>query len=82
MATTIDEINALLAGMPKHDQQRVLSYARLLANPPQFPHTHLPLGRPPETVLNIRVDPETADAMEAALADCERVNEFTGGMRA
>lgn len=74
MATTIDEINALLAGMPKHDQERVLWYARMLANPPQFPHTPLPPGSPPEAVLNIRVDPETADAMEAALEECERID--------
>lgn len=75
MATTIDEINALLANMPKHDQERVLWYARLLANPPQFPHTPLPPGSPPEALLRIRMDPEIADAMEAALEDCERINE-------
>ncbi len=74
MATTIDEINALLASMPKHDQERVLWYARLLANPPQFPHTPLPPGSPPQAVLNVRIDPETAAAMEAALADSERID--------
>lgn len=74
MATTIDEINELLSGMPKHAQERVLWYARLLANPPQFPHTPLPPGSPPEAVLNILIDPETADAMEAALADAERID--------
>lgn len=73
MATTIDEINALLAGMPKHDQERVLRYARMLANPPQFPHTPLPPGTPGHVIAQLRVSPEVGEALAEALADTERI---------
>ncbi len=73
MATTIDEINALLAGMPKHDQERVLWYARLLSNPPQFPHTPLPPGTPGHVIAQLRVSPEVGEALAHALEDTERI---------
>lgn len=73
MATTIDEINALLAGMPTHDQERVLWYARMLANPPQFPHTPLPPGTPGRVIAQLRVSPEVGEALAEALEDTERI---------
>lgn len=74
MATTIDEINTLLASMPQYDQERVLWYARMLANPPEFPHTPLPPGTPGHVIAQLRVSPEVGEALAAALEDTERID--------
>ncbi|HEX5548302.1 MAG TPA: hypothetical protein VFX24_12895 [Ktedonobacterales bacterium] len=74
MATISDEVNALLERMPPSEQQRVLDYARRLANVQPFPHTPLPPGSPPDTLLRITVAPEVGEAMERALEECERID--------
>lgn len=73
MATIADELTALLAQLPQRDQERVLDFARVLAHPPDFPHTPLPEGSPPDALLRIRVDPEVGEAMEKAMQECERI---------
>ena len=44
MATIAEELAAVVAQLPPREQERVLSFARALANPPVFPHTPLPPG--------------------------------------
>ncbi|HEX6816746.1 MAG TPA: hypothetical protein VF120_00085 [Ktedonobacterales bacterium] len=74
MATIAEELSSLVAQLPQREQERVLSFARELAHPPIFPHTPLPPGSPPDALLRIRLDPEVGEAMEQALADCERID--------
>jgi hypothetical protein len=64
MSTIAEELNALLAQLPPSEQARVLNFAR----------TPLPPGSSPDALLRIRVDPEVGEAMEQALADCERID--------
>lgn len=52
----------------------MLNFARELAHPPVFPHTPLPPGSFPDALLRIQLDPEVGEAMEQALADCERID--------
>lgn len=73
MATIAEELAALLAQLPPADQERVLHFARDLAHPPTFPHRPLPPGAPPDALLRLRVDLETADAMEQAHEECEQI---------
>lgn len=73
MATIAEELSSLLERMPSRDQERVLSFARSLANPVSYPHTPLPPGRSPDALLRIRVEPEVAEAMEKAMEECERI---------
>ena len=73
MATTAEELSALMAQLSPNDQERVLSFARELANPPTFPHTPLPPGTPGYIAANLRVLPEAGEAMEKALEDTERI---------
>lgn len=74
MATIAEEVNELLGRMPLDEQQRVLDYARRLANTPPFPRTPLPLGTPPDVLLALTVEPEVGEAMEQALEECERID--------
>ncbi|HEY8323976.1 MAG: hypothetical protein ACHQ1E_05095 [Ktedonobacterales bacterium] len=75
MSTIAEELNALLAQLPPSEQARVLNFARDLARPPfVIAHTPLPPGSSPDALLRIRVDPEVGEAMEQALADCERID--------
>lgn len=73
MATIAEELASLLAQLPPSDQERVLNFARDLALPPTTQHTPLPPGAPGRLIANLRVDPETADAMERAHEECEQV---------
>lgn len=73
MATIVDELASVLAQLSPAEQERVLDFARDLARRPVFPHTPLPPGSSPEALLRIRVDPETADAMERAHEECEQI---------
>jgi hypothetical protein len=74
MATIAEELAAVVAQLPPREQERVLSFARALANPPVLSHTPLPPGSPPDALLRIRVDPEAGEAMEQALEDTERID--------
>lgn len=73
MATIAEELASVLEQLPERDQERVLSFARALANPPEFPHTPLPAGTPGHVVAQLRVSPEVGEAMERAHEECERV---------
>lgn len=73
MATTAEELNALMAQLPPREQERVLSFARELAHPPVFPRTPLPPGTPGHVVASLRVSPEAGEAMERALEEAERI---------
>ena len=74
MATISEEVRSLLERLPTGDQQRVLDYARRLADVQPFPHTPLPPGSSPDVLLRITVTPEVGEAMERALEDCERID--------
>ena len=76
MATITEELAAVVVQLPLSEQERVLSFARALANPPKFPHTQLPPGTPGHVaaLLRIRFDPEVGEAMEKALEECERID--------
>lgn len=73
MATIAEEVSTLLARLPEREQERVLAFARSLANPVTYPHTPLPPGSPPEALLRFTVEPEVGEAMQMALEDCERI---------
>jgi hypothetical protein len=73
VATIAEELSSLLAQLPTREQERLLSFARELAQPPTFPHTPLPLGTPGYVVAQLRVSPEFGEAMERALEDTEQV---------
>lgn len=73
MATIADELASVLAHLPQRDQERVLSFARELADQPQFPHTPLPPGSSPDALLRIQSDLEVGEAMEQAHEECERI---------
>ena len=74
MATIAEELSSLIAQLPPREQERVLNFARGLANPPAFPHTPLPPGTPGHIVAKLRVTPEVGEAMEKALEDTEQVS--------
>jgi hypothetical protein len=74
MATIAEELSSILTRLSARDQERVLSFARELAHPPlAFPHTLPPPGTPGHVVAKLRVSPETGEAMERALEECERI---------
>lgn len=73
MATIAEELTELLAQLPLSEQERVLSFARALAHVATTPHTTLPPGTPGIVIAQMRVDPETAKAMEEAHEDCEQI---------
>jgi hypothetical protein len=74
MATIAEELAAVVAQLPPREQERVLSFARALANPPVFPHTPLPPGTPGQIAAQLRISPEAGEAMEQALEDTERID--------
>lgn len=73
MATIAEELASVLEQLPERDQERVLSFARYLAAPIEFPHTPLPPGTPGHVVAQLRVSPEVGEAMERAMEDGERI---------
>ncbi len=81
MATTIEEIQALVKRLPPDDQQQVLEFAQGLARLHRalssLPKTPLPPGTPGAalitTLLGLKLSSEDIDAMERALEDCERI---------
>jgi hypothetical protein len=80
MATIAEEINEAVAHLPPDDQQRVLNYARALAQATHeapLPHTPLPPGTPGHVIAQLRVSPELGEALERALEDTERI-DFDG----
>jgi hypothetical protein len=77
MATTIEEIDALVRRLPPERQKQVLEFARGLAQP-ERPLTFQPQTPPmPPTpgsaLLRFKLPAEDVDAMERALEDCERI---------
>jgi hypothetical protein len=81
MATTIEEIQALVKRLPPERQKQVLEYARGLTQPERaissLPKTPLPPGTSGAalltTLFNLKIPVEDIDAMERALEDCERI---------
>jgi hypothetical protein len=74
MATTAEELHHMIDQLPPQDQERVLAYARELAQIKPISHTPLPPGAPGSAIANIRVSPEGGATMEQALEDCERID--------
>ena len=74
MATIAEELSSVVAKLPPREQERVLNFARELTSPPEFPHTPLPQGTPPDALLRIQVDPEVGEAMAQAWAECELID--------
>jgi len=72
MATTAEELHHMIDHLSEHDQERMLAYARELAQP--YPHTPLPPGTPGSVIANLRVSPDGGEVMEQALEDCERID--------
>jgi hypothetical protein len=64
------ELKLVLAQLSPEEQERVLSFAWLLAHPAQFPHMPLPPGSAPDALLRIMVDPEVGEAMAQAHEEC------------
>jgi hypothetical protein len=81
MATTIEEIQALVKRLPPDDQQQVLEFTQGLVRSHQIlfslPKTPLPPGTSGAalltTLLSLKLSSEDIDAMERALEDCERI---------
>ena len=81
MATTIEEIQALVKRMSPDRQKRVLEFARDLVQPERaissLPKTPLPPGTSGAalltTLFNLKLPIEDVEAMEKALEDCERI---------
>ncbi len=74
MATTAEELHTMIDHLSAQDQERMLAYARELAQPQPYPHTPLPPGTPGSAIADLRVSPEGGEAMERALEDCERID--------
>ncbi len=79
MATTVEEINALVEQLSPNYQQKVLKLAQELAQMQQFvkslPETKLPPGTPGEALLGFKLPLEEVEAMERAIEEgCERVD--------
>jgi len=81
MATTIEEIQALVKRLPPERQQKVLEFARGLSQSGRtissLPKTPLPPGTSGADLLTalhgFKLPLEDVEAMERALEDCERV---------
>ncbi len=77
MATTIEEIQALVKRLPPERQKQVLEFARGLAQPERTisfqPQTPPLPGTPGSALLRFKLPKEDIDAMERALEDCERI---------
>lgn len=73
MATTADELASVLEQLTPAEQERVLDFARHLADRPVFPRTPLPPGTPGHVVATLRVSAEAGEAMETALEDTEQI---------
>lgn len=77
MATTREEIRVLIERLSPDYQRRVLEYAQALAQTQQalesLPTPSLPPGTPGNVLLRFKLPQEDTEAMERALADCERV---------
>ena len=74
MATTAEEIQALIEQLPPSDQERVLAYVRQLAQKDPFPHTPLPPGTPGHLIARLSVSPEVGEDLARALEDTERID--------
>jgi hypothetical protein len=74
MSTIVEEINSAVASLSPSDQQRVLNYARVLAQTTALPHSPLPPGTPPEVLLRFVVSPEVGEALAQAMEECEQVD--------
>ncbi len=74
MATTAEELHAMIDRLPSRDQARILAYARELEQRKPYPHTPLPPGTPPEVLLRFTVSPEVGEALEQAFAVSERID--------
>jgi hypothetical protein len=73
LVTIAEELSSILAQLSASDQERVLSFARELAHPPDFARAPLPPGTPGHVAAKLRVSPEAGEAMEQALEECERI---------
>jgi hypothetical protein len=78
MTTTVEEIIALVNRLSPADQQRVLEFAKDLAQEPvairSLPKSTPSPGTPGWKLLRFTVSEEDAEIMEKALEDCENVD--------
>lgn len=74
MATPVEELRHMIDQLSPQDQERLLAYARELAQAQPLPHTPLPPGTPGSAIVGLRVSPEGGEAMERALEDIERID--------
>jgi hypothetical protein len=77
MATTFEEIQALVKRLSPDRQKQVLEFARGLAQPERAisfqPKTPPLPGTPGSALLRFKLPLEDVEAMERALEDCERI---------
>lgn len=74
MATTVEELRSLIDRLPPQDQERMLAYARELAQPRPAPRTPLPTGSPPEALLRFTVSSEVGEALEQAHIESQKID--------
>lgn len=76
MATTSEELHTMIDQLSAQDQERILAYARELAQPQPYPPARSPLppGTPGSIVAQLSVSPEVGAALEAAHEECERID--------
>lgn len=74
MATTAEELHHMIDQLSPEEQERLLAYARELAQPQPYPRTPLPPGTPGSVVAQLSVSPEVGEAMERALEETERID--------
>jgi hypothetical protein len=80
MATTPEEIRSLVERLPPDLQRQVLNFAqgltRIYKDTVSLPKTPLPPGTSGATLLRFKLPIEDAEAMERALEDCERIEQW------
>ncbi len=74
MATTAEELRQVIEQLSPENQERMLAFARELAQPQPYPHTPLPPGTPGPVVAQLFVSAEVGEAMARALEDTERID--------
>ncbi len=80
MATTSEELHSMIDQLSAQDQERILAYARELAQPYPQPQPYpparapLPPGTPGSVVAQLSVSPEVGAALAAAHEECERID--------
>jgi hypothetical protein len=78
MATTSEELHALVDKLSPDHQRRLLDFAQMLSQADpyimSFPKSKLPPTKPGRALRHFNIPLEDVKAMERALEDCERID--------